>query len=341
MTTHEHSKHPVVPSENQLTNTAHPDHNISETCIKQIIEKSRKVLEDDSCYPDKIRCEFSKLLGFAPSDDFIKTSQKLYSGLYRSGDPEKFYSSFFATMPLKAEQFFPSINKHAAVLLVLKFGDSLITFEKERVSLGSSSNDRDESIETLTLSDQEKNALQYLAGYVLHNLHKKISKSRKYHTEVRQQALSFIESARSSDDDSQKLLNALNRGGLWKANETAQAIFLTAEKLFRIETNKPNIKQTDCPTLVLKGLNAIDTRAKFNVLLEGCKIEVNRNIGLDTLQQILSLYVKVRSFSFAKDIVEKYKNTEVKVKANSLRTEIKRSSDKAVSKKKETINKKP
>ena len=136
-------------------------------------------------------------------------------------------------------------------------------------------------------------------------------------------------------------MDALNHGGLWKANETAQAIFLTAEKLFRIETNKPNIKQIDCPTLVLKGLNAIDTRAKFNVLLESCKIEVNRNIGLDTLQQILSLYVKVRSFSFAKDIVEKYKNTEVKVKAKSLRTEIKRSSDKAVSRKKEAINKKP
>ena len=103
-------------------------------------------------------------------------------------------------MPLKAEQFFPTINKHVAVLLVLKFGDSLFAFEKERVSRGSSSNDRDQSIETLTLSDQEYNALQYLAGYVLHNLHKKISKSQKYNTEVSQQALSFIESARSFDD---------------------------------------------------------------------------------------------------------------------------------------------
>ena len=42
------------------------------------------------------------------------------------------------------------------------------------------------------LSDYEENALQYLSGYVLPNLYKKITNSKKYNTDASQQALSFI-----------------------------------------------------------------------------------------------------------------------------------------------------
>ena len=271
---------------------------------------------------------FSKASDFVPSASFIVESQKLYKVLYNSGDAEKFYTNFFTIMPLKAEEFFQNINKNAAMLLVLKFADSLIAFEKERGACRSS--DKANSPEPSKISDNEKSALQYLGGYVLHNLHKKIRASKKYNSEENQQALSFLRSARTLEDKSQKLVNGLSRGGLWMANDIAQAIFVLAEKLFRTETNVQNIKKIDCSSLVTKALNSIETRAKFNLLLEDCSMEVDKKIGLDTLQQIFALYFRVRSFSFAKDIVEKYKNANHKVKSKALRTEIKRSSDKVL-----------
>ena len=152
------------------------DITLSETYVLQIIDKSRKILETDDCYPSEIRNVFSKASDFVPSASFIVESQKLYKVLYNSGDAEKFYTNFFTIMPLKAEEFFQNINKNAAVLLVLKFADSLITFEKKRVACKSS--DKANSPEPSKISDNEKSALQYLGGYVLHNLHKKIRASK-------------------------------------------------------------------------------------------------------------------------------------------------------------------
>ena len=60
------------------------------------------------------------------------------------------------------------------------------------------------------------------------------------------------------------------------ANDNAQAIFVLAEKLFQTETNVQNIKKIDCSSLVTKASNSIKTRAKFNLLLEDCSMEVDK-----------------------------------------------------------------
>ena len=121
------------------------------------------------------------------------------------------------------------------MLLVLKFADCLVAFEKRRTAYVTK---KTQEANYNKVSDHEENALQYLSGYVLHNLYKKITNSKNYNTDASQQALSFIKSALSlTNFTSQRPVNALNRGGLWFATETAQGIFQQSEYAFREETS--------------------------------------------------------------------------------------------------------
>ena len=54
--------------------------------------------------------------------------------------------------------------------------------------------------------------------------------------------------------------------------------------------------------------------------------KVNKELSLNLLESMLELFVKVRMFSFGRDIKEKHKVKNKKAKARSLRTEIKKSS---------------
>ena len=126
---------------------------------------------------------------------------------------------------------------------------------------------------------------------------------------------------------SQRLVNALNRGGLWFATKNSKGKFQQTEYAFREETSGQEVNKIDYPALIIKLLNFVDIKAKFNLLSGECDMEVDEKVGLDTLQQMISLYLRVRSFSFAKDIVQKCKNTAAKTKTKALRKEIKRSSN--------------
>ena len=56
----------------------------------------------------------------------------------------------------------------------------------------------------------------------------------------------------------------------------------------------------------------------------------DKNVAADLLQNIITLYVKVRSFSFAKDIIQNFKlQGKTHCKAKSLRKEIKKAIEKS------------
>ena len=64
--------------------------------------------------------------------------------------------------------------------------------------------------------------------------------------------------------------------------------------------------------------------ACYNVILSDAELEICNSVSKDILHNIISLYIKVHSFSFTKDIVQKHKIKQCKAKA--LRKELERSS---------------
>ena len=115
---------------------------------------------------------------------------------------------------------------------------------------------------------------------------------------------------------SQKLVSSLSRGGLWNINKYAQNIFLKTEHQFRYFTSGNCLKKVDIAGITLKSVMVSDAE----LIPEG---EVSKNV----LHAIVSLYIRVRSFSCAKDIIQHFKVNAKQTKAKALRTEIMRTHD--------------
>ena len=60
-------------------------------------------------------------------------------------------------------------------------------------------------------------------------------------------------------------------------------------------------------------------------MVSDAELEPDSHVCKDVLYGIVSLYVHVRSFSFAKDIIQHYKIKATQTKARALRKEISRS----------------
>ena len=139
------------------------------------------------------------------SDEFtaVKT---IYEGYARNGDTEKFYGKYYATVAVKSTQFFTGLSRNAATLAT-KVADCLLAYCKQQKC-----STEGNAIKTV-LSEKEKAGLQYLGGYVLHNLHKKHARSNSIES---QQAMAILKAGKleSMTDSEQKLVSALTCGGL-------------------------------------------------------------------------------------------------------------------------------
>ena len=107
----------------------------------------------------------------------------MYNGFLKNGDLDKSYQKYYTTVPVKSTQFFTGLSRNAATLLSTKVADCLIAYCKRSKNSGDNSNPP-----TTVLSERVRAGLQYLGGYVLHNLYKKHARNG---TVESQQAMAF------------------------------------------------------------------------------------------------------------------------------------------------------
>ena len=131
------------------------------------------------------------------------------------------------------------------------------------------------------LSEREKCGLQYLGGYVLHNLHKKHAQKS---TAESQQAMAILKAAKKDGTDtSQKLVNSLNRGGLWLISEPAEKIFCKVEQHFRAVT--PNcVKQLDIVAITNRSITDSEIVSNYNTLLSLVVLVPDSQVSKDTFK---------------------------------------------------------
>ena len=84
------------------------------------------------------------------------------------------------------------------------------------------------------LTKNEIYVLQYLAGYIFHKIYKKFTQQLK-NNEIYMQYCSVLSVGKVHQDEQQILVDAKNRGGLWKVDSHVHNMFLSIEKLFRKE----------------------------------------------------------------------------------------------------------
>lgn len=188
--------------------------------------------------------------------------------------------------------------------------------QPEDTSCSSSGND--------TLNEKQLSGLQYIGGFVLHKLHKKLKNSSKWKTKSSQEALSLLCAGKSTSKiQNTTLTSALSRGGLWEVSHDIEKILIIAEKHFNLKITI-NTRKMEISAMACSVSKFTDVLELFKEVIENSEIPISSSVAKDTLFQIIYMYFKVRSFSYAKDVTQKAMVKKGKRNEKGLRTELKR-----------------
>ena len=94
---------------------------------------------------------------------------------------------------------------------------------------------------------------------------------------------------------------------------------------FRLTTDKctRNIDSKALTSLLLKDCGVL---SNFNKVRNNSDEKISKEVALNCLEHIIMLYIRVRTFSYVRNIQQLHKIESKKKKANSLRKEIKKAS---------------
>ena len=103
-----------------------------------------------------------------------------------------------------------------------------------------------------------------------------------------------------------KLINARDRGSLWRVHKKVEKVFLQAELIFcaRAAAFTTTIS---CPDLVRETLKEPSVLSNYEDICLDSNLKLDKEVSMDLLENIVALYIRVRTFSFAKDVQEKHK----------------------------------
>ena len=154
--------------------------------------------------------------------------------------------------------------------------------------------------------------LAYIAGYCLQKLYRKSKNSPHWNSQRRQEFQALLLSLKD-DSSSDEFVSSLSRGGLWKPCSSVIEICKVAEQLFnrKILNDKKSIPADKIVGAVLcssEVLSLWDTATADSVCL------ISKECKKLSLENIVKLYIQVRCFSYAKDIINKHKLKDKTIK---------------------------
>ena len=117
------------------------------------------------------------------------------------------------------------------------------------------------------------------------------------------------------------------RGGLWKVSNDTQKIFQICETAFQKNKNEVmKYHQIDISDLCQKLLKNSSVQSHYYNIYSSINPKVSKENAVNLLEELMLLYLRIRSHSFSKDSKETYKMKSKKSKEHSLRTTIKKAS---------------
>ena len=129
----------------------------------------------------------------------------------------------------------------------------------------------------------------------------------------------------STQQSGKSLIAAKNRGGLWTVSNDVIQIFIHVEAQFRTETSSLQNK-ISCGSMVSTLLRNCHVLALLSKIRSIAEKKIPKEVSENLLEKLITLYIRVRSFSYAKDQMQRFKIKAQKDKTKSLRTDIKQKS---------------
>lgn len=175
----------------------------------------------------------------------------------------------------------------------------------------------------IIFTEKDTASLQYLSGFCFRTIYSRLRNSQKHRSPSSQQCMSILLAGKCDSDVPQLLIDAKDRGGLWKVHDKAITIFKICEIEFQLLTSGFQ-KNIDADLLVSKLLKDTTIRSNFEYISGIAELKVEKNLVKDLLHNLLLLYISVRCHSYATQIKELHKINKKEGKQNSLRTTIKK-----------------
>ena len=140
-----------------------------------------------------------------------------------------------------------------------------------------------------------------------------------------QHCLSILLAGKSSENHQKgsKLVEAKNRGGLWIVSNPVIQICQHIEAKFRSVVKK-FYNKIDSQTLIDDLMKNCGILSNFDKIRNESEEKVSKEIALNLLEQIITLFVRARTFSYVRNQQQLHKIGAKKKKSRSLRTEIKK-----------------
>ena len=162
---------------------------------------------------------------------------------------------------------------------------------------------------TVNLTAEEENVVRYIGGYVIRMLKKAHHQDKEIMDILDMLTISSTQSS-SHDQDSQRWIKALDRGGLIYISDEAFHCFCAIEVGIRRHLNMTNIEDMDDSFRSRLVTHLVDdSNVQFSWCLVG---EMDEDSGTECLEMIVTKWVTIRGFSFAKSMMELYKQESKK-----------------------------
>lgn len=168
------------------------------------------------------------------------------------------------------------------------------------------------------LTSEEISGLRYTAGYILKSIRKKLKTStHPFKDDILLCIFDMLDDGDEEDDASQEWVKAVNRGGLTLVNNATFDVFLAIEE----EVRKAISDSVDLSEEVMTKIASSDDVIFFWSLVCG---DWEERSSEALLQMVVNQYVKIRGFSHANALVEKFKkgNKKTTQKSKGIRKQL-------------------
>ena len=227
----------------------------------------------------------------------IRVDGALYDQYCEKLDRDKLLKNFYKLMS-EREKMFVTKSKNMTVpaynLILIQIPDLLVGFYKR-------GNVKEKLPDIKPIEKSEFGPL-YVAGYVISKMYRKSKISAKKAPE-QLELQSLLLSIKSLQDN--EYINSVSRGKLWNPCENLLAITAECEKVFR-QHSAGLVREIPLHQVRADILQKPKVKSAWDAFLLDASLAKSKTSVTDIcLENIVMLYVCVRSFSYSKDVVTK------------------------------------
>ena len=306
------------------TNSKHgdisPQLNTTPLCLdtlKSIVDTIKRNIVAEKLYGDEIDSVVNKI---SATELLLKEVLPLYTKFCRNKNQDKLLESFYGLM-LNSSTLLNCKDSRVANLVMIHVPDHLVGF----ANLGQVGEETLESVD-YEIQPSEHGPLSYIVGYVVSKLNK-ACKGKSGEEKPELQAL--LQSLMITEDEaSNEFISVRSRGGLITPCEDIVRILHEAEICFRKEVNKTDIiRNIPVDTICFSTIRLPIVKSLWENIVLTSGVNPSCDMSKLCLENIVKMFLKVRSFSYTKDYVTQYKIKGKQGKKKALRKDLKRSSE--------------